>query len=234
MHVVDNISFSKPEEDKVLDPSPETLEAVLYTLWNSGFLVKDPKTEAEIKDNRYIIFFEDNQPSSCNGCSGMYNIDDLDNEIVYLNENNFVKVIKKGLETHYVMRRCTGLKTMLHELFHDFWFQGLLDEESKAGFYMEAKEIHQEMMAADTEEKKIAFLEHIGIEEAYSSNIEKYLWSLHTEFDERYDDNLFYGTELYSRFAEHSYAKDIIIPKQLRKYYEGIIAKEWLEKDKPK
>ena len=119
------------------------------------------------------------------------------------------------------------IATLIHELFHDFWYN-TLDFQKRFMFSAEAEIFFREIEMIVTTEDKLNFLKNMGYHTPEASDFKP--------FEElrivkkSYTDEKFFGTELYSIIADRAYSGKIIIPKPFRKFYNGIVSETFLEK----
>lgn len=221
--IYDNLQLRKPDPKNVFIPCKRSIENYMYRIFESGFLRKKQSIKKEIFDNYYGIFEKDAYGKNTLG--SYFNRTDT----VALNEILFVNKITRGNVTYFVAPKANAAAILIHELFHDFWYNDLVSPKEKEEFSKESRKIYERALLATTKERKLDFLESIGLKNAKEEHFKPFLELMACE--ENYDSEIFFSTELYSRFAEGSYGKKMIIPKQLREYYEPLISKEWLNRD---
>jgi hypothetical protein len=129
-------------------------------------------------------------------------------------------------------------RSLLHEIVHKIWYD-FLPLEKKLEFEVEGEAVYGRMAAAETDAQKLNFLKGIGFAKPELEDFKGYeeLKKKRESYkeepkDSRFRDDEFFGTELYSTLAGRAFAGDLIIPKHLRKFYEGIISEKYLNKDK--
>jgi hypothetical protein len=119
------------------------------------------------------------------------------------------------------------IATLIHELFHDFWYN-TLDFQKRFMFSAEAEIFFREIEMIQTKQDILDFLEDIGYDAPKESHFEPFQELQVVK--KNYTDEKFFGTELYAIIADRAYSGKIIIPKPFRKFYNGIISEIFLEK----
>jgi len=229
--IYDDLKPIKPnitDDYSDLQPSKKAIEVYLYRINESKFLKDKEEIKREIADNQYGILKKERNTS--NGeISGFYR---LLPEQVFLSEDLFVQVEKEISATYYYPPVRNPLPILIHELFHDFWFNNLISDEYKENFSIEVKTLYNQIIKSKSLEQKINFLKEVGYLDPKETNFEAF--EKLTKRREGYTDEDFFSNELYSIIAELTLAEKIIIPKQLRKYYEPLVSDKWLNKSKLK
>lgn len=210
-------------------PSKKTMERLLAEIWDSGFLNRKKINKEEIINNNYGIF-----KKSCpeaHFCAGRacYIREKNKRDKILLNKNLFPHFKRaKNNKIIYTTLDKRIKATLVHELFHDFWYN-LLNRRQRNRFSIRAKKFYEEIKIATTGEDRLKFLRDIGYVESTEDNFLYY-----EELDllkDKYPERKFFGTELYAILAERAFSGKTIIPKQLRKFYKGIISETYLNKD---
>lgn len=206
-----------------------TIESLLAEVWTSGFLRKNELIEKEILNNNYGVFCGDSESSSLEMHRARY--------IKILGQKDKV-MLCTSLFSHFVLssNRTTVHKTLdrrikatlIHELFHDFW-HNILDERKKFLFSIEAEIFFLEVMMAEKKQDKVMFLRNAGLNEPSKDDFKPY--DELQDLKVNYADKKFFGSELYSIIADRAFSGKMIIPKQLRKFYYGILSESALNKN---
>ena len=115
--------------------------------------------------------------------------------------------------------------TTVHELFHDFWFN-LLDEEQRERFRQEALDLFRAGRAATTVTAKLNFLSRVGVKEPQVMDFVPYAEIL--AYHEDYSEERYFGTEMFALVAEMAYSGNIEIPVSLLPFYKGILSPQAL------
>lgn len=225
--VYSNIKL-KNESSKKYVASKKTIESLLTEIWFSGFLKKNELTFGEILDNSYGFFMKARGASlSTDGRASYIKSGHLDK--IILNRKLFTH-IESDFGGKCVLRRVDKRirATLVHELFHDFWYN-TLDHQKRILFSIEAEIFYEEMLMVKTKEDKLRFLYYVGLKEPTEDNFEPY--ETLRDIKVNYSPQKFFGTELYSIIADRVFSGEMIIPKQFRKFYIGIISEKVIHKN---
>ncbi len=199
------------------EANKESIDALLSNIWHSGFLKQSEEVREEILNNVYGILNETYE------IENVIN-EELKNVMEVCKERKtrgcFINKKKKGIDylilnerlfchkeynnkggTEYKRMDEKIEKTLLHELFHDFWFNKLSLEE-RLEFSLEVEIWFGEL------DKNSSLYKNL-------SRIRK-----------NYDENKFFGRELYSIVADKAFTEDIVIPKPLRRFYEKFVSED--------
>ncbi len=210
----------------------KTLEGLLAELWNSGFFQNSEPIREEIFNNNYGLFSKGSlsSPSSLKKGRAYY---------LKIKGQKDKVMLNKKLFSHYVPSFGGKLKlkplnkkikaTIIHELFHDFWYN-ILDKRERFMFSIESEIFCLEAFMAKTNEDKIAYLRNIGMNNPCLEDFKPYE-ELKAQ-KEYYADQKFFGTELYSILAYKAFSGKMTIPKQLRRFYYGIVSESFLNRDR--
>lgn len=207
-----------------------TIESLLAEVWTSGFLRKNELIEEEILNNNYGIFRGDSESSSLKKSRGRYIKEKGQKDKVMLSTSLFSHFALNS--NRRIVRRTLDKRikaTLIHELFHDFW-HNILDERKKFLFSIEAEIFFLEAMMAEKKQDKVMFLRNAGLNEPSKDDFKPY--DELQDLKENYTDQKFFGTELYSIIADRAFSGKMIIPKQLRKFYYGILSESALNKNR--
>lgn len=208
--------------------SKSTVESLLAEIWYSNFLNRNELNEAEILNNNYGIFGEKSEFAQQTHGRACFIIEEGYTDIVLLNRKLFPH-LEQGRDgkAKATMRDKKIITTLIHELFHDFWYN-TLDFQKRFMFSTEAEIFFREIEMIRSQQDKLDFLEDIGYEVPKERDFQP--------FEElqivkkNYTDEKFFGTELYSIIADRAFSGKIIIPKPFRKFYNGIISEFILDK----
>jgi hypothetical protein len=208
-------------------------ENLIFEIWSSGFFRKNDLTKEEIQNNTYGVFRKPAKSRPALEGRAYYHQIEGERDRLILNAKLFghfkmdpnpapwSRVIRKPLDKRIRV-------TIVHELFHDFW-HNILDEKKRYLFSDEAEIFFIELMMVKTEEDKSQFINNSELGqrgEVYFEHLKRLL-----EAREMYSHDKVYGPELYSILADRAYAGAIIIPRQFRKFYLGILSDEALGKN---
>lgn len=210
----------------------KTIEGLLGELWNSGFFQKNELIMEEIFNNDYGLFYKGRlfSSSSLKKRRAYYvKIDGL-YEKVMLNKKLF-RHWEPSFDGRFILRPLNKRikATLVHELFHDFWYN-VLDNRKRFLFSIEAQIFFLEAMIAKTTEDKMIFLSNIGLDNPRLKDF-KPLEELIGQ-KKFYTDQKFFGTEMYSKFADRAFSGKMTIPKYIRKFYYGILSESALNMDR--
>jgi len=209
-------------------PKKKTIERLLTEIWDSGFLNRNEMNREEIINNSYGIFKKSIAEANFAEGRACYLRGQGHKDRILLNRELFPHLAIIPGEDVFLKKLDKRIKgTLIHELFHDFWYN-LLSPYDRYWFGKGAKKFYEEMKTASTTEDKLKFLSNIGYSLPRENNFKSYQeLSL---LKKNYPDQKFFGTELYSILAERTFSGKIIIPKQLRKFYKSIISRAVLDK----
>ena len=220
----------KSEFKKKSNASREAVENLLAEVWNSGFLNKNELNREEILNNLYGLFSKDSESYSLINGRAFYTNEKDHEDIVMLSKELFdhFEMNSPG-NAEFMWKDKRIAATLIHELFHDFW-HNTLDNQKRLMFSIESEIFYREMSLAQTTKGKLKFLSSIGFNEPTEKNFKPY--EELKDLRRNYSDEKFFGTELYSIIADRSFSGKMIIPKQLRKFYKGIVSETALKKSK--
>lgn len=206
-----------------------TIESLLAQVWSSGFLRKNELIEKEILNNNYGVFHGDSESSSLEWHRARYIKIQGHKDKVMLSTCLFSHFVFSSNRTavHRTLDRRVKA-TLIHELFHDFW-HNILDERKKFLFSIEAEIFFLEAMMAEKKQDKVMFLRNVGLNEPSTGDFKPY--DELQDLKVNYTDQKFFGSELYSIIADRAFSGRMIIPKQLRKFYYGILSESALNKN---
>lgn len=207
-----------------------TIERLLTEVWTSGFLRKNELIEEEILNNNYGVFRGDSESSSLEKHPARYIKVKGQKDKVMLSTSLFSHFVfnSNGRTVHRTLDRRIKA-TLIHELFHDFW-HNILDERKKFLFSIEAEIFFLEAMMAEKKQDKVMFLRNAGLNEPSKDDFKPY--DELQDLKDNYADQEFFGSELYSIIADRAFSGKMIIPKQLRKFYYGILSESALNKNR--
>lgn len=205
-----------------------TVESLLAEIWYSDFLNRNELNESEILNNDYGIFSNGSIFSHNTKGRACFIIEEGYSDLVLLNKKLFPHLERtKDGEVTVKERDRKIIASLLHELFHDFWYN-TLDFQKRFMFSSEAEIFFREIEMVETELDKLAFLKEIGYRDPKEGDFQPFEELKAVKKD--YTDEKFFGTELYSIIADRAFTGKIIIPKPFRKFYNGIISGKFLEK----
>lgn len=208
--------------------SKSSVESLLAEIWYSDFLNRNELNEAEIVNNNYGIFGEGSKFAQHTKGRACFIIEEGYSDLVLLNRKLFPHLGRDvSGEPKTKERDRKILVTLLHELFHDFWYN-TLDFQKRFMFSAEAEIFFREIEMIKTDKDMLKFLKDIGYHAPNAGDFQSFeeLKSV----KKNYTDEKFFGTELYSIFADRAFSKRMIIPKPFRKFYNGIISETFLVK----
>jgi hypothetical protein len=217
---------SRPGYNSTL--SKNSVESLLAEIWYSDFLNRNALNEDEILNNNYGIFGEGSEFAKHTKGRACFIIEEGYTDMVLLNRKLFPHLERDlGGKAKAIMRDKKIIVTLIHELFHDFWYN-TLDFQKRFMFSAEAEMFFREIEMIKSQQDKLDFLKDIGYHAPEVRDFHPY--------DElqivkkNYTNEKFFGTELYSIIADRAYSGKIIIPKPFRKFYNGIISESFLDK----
>jgi hypothetical protein len=208
--------------------SKSAVESLLAEIWYSDFLNRNELNEDEILNNSYGIFGEGSEFAKHTNGRACFIIEEGYSDMVLLNRKLFPHLERdtKG-HARAIMRDRKIIATLIHELFHDFWYN-TLDFQKRFMFSAEAEIFFREIEMIKSQQDKLDFLKAIGYHAPEVRDFSPFE-ELQT-VKKNYTHEKFFGTELYSILADRAYSGNIIIPKPFRKFYNGIISESYLEK----
>lgn len=208
--------------------SKSSVETLLAEIWYSDFLNRNELNEDEILNNKYGIFGDSSEFAKQTTGRACFIIEEGYSDMVLLNRKLFPHLTRDLNGNAKAMARDRRIiTTLIHELFHDFWYN-TLDFQKRFMFSSEAEIFIREIEMIKTQRDKLDFLKDIG-----------YLAPEERDFQpfeelqivkKNYTVEKFFGTELYSIIADRAFSGEIIIPKPFRKFYNGIISESILGK----
>lgn len=208
--------------------SKSSVESLLAEIWFSDFLNRNELNEDEILNNSYGIFGEDSDYVKYTNGRACFIIEEGYTDMVLLNRKLFPHLERDtGGRAKAIMRDRKIIATLIHELFHDFWYN-TLDFQKRFMFSAEAEIFFREIEMIKSMQDKLDFLKNIGYHSPEARDFQPFE-ELQT-VKKNYTDEKFFGTELYSILADRAYSGKIIIPIPFRKFYNGIVSKSVLEK----
>jgi hypothetical protein len=208
--------------------SKSSVESMLAAIWYSDFLNRNELNEDEILNNNYGIFGEASEFAKHTNGRACFIIEEGYTDMVLLNRRLFPH-LKKGRDgkAKAISRDRNIIATLIHELFHDFWYN-TLDFQKRFMFSAEAEIFFREIEMIESQQDILDFLKNIGYHVPKARDFQPFE-ELQT-VKKNYTDEKFFGTELFSIFADRAFSGKIIIPKPFRKFYNGIISESILEK----
>jgi hypothetical protein len=219
----------EPESKYSKFPKRKTIERLLAEIWDSGFLDRNERVKEEIVNNEYGIFKRLSDRANFSAGRACYIREKDQQDQILLNRKLFPHIEIVPGEDAFL----TGLDkriraTLVHELFHDFWYN-VLSPRERYWFSQKVRKFYGEMEMATTVTAKLKFLSNIGYFEPTEDHFKAYedLGLL----KEKYVEPKFFGTELYAILAERAFSGKIIIPEDLRQFYKGLISEEALHKN---
>jgi len=236
------------------EANKKSIDALLSDIWHSGFLKQSEEVKQEILNNRYGVinessnlesFFRDEEQAGGEDIEGLKDaievckgrrirecfINRAGTDYLILKERLFCHLeFDYGGNIKYKGKDKRIRATFLHGLLHDFWHNSL-ELEKKLEFAIEGEIFYNEMLLAKADDEKLKFLRKVGFANAKLEDFEAY--AALKKKKESYKEKLreFFGSELYSTLADRAFTGEMIIPKQMRKFYEKFISKDVLNKD---
>ncbi len=208
--------------------SKSTVESLLSEIWHSNFLNRNKLNEEEILNNNYGIFGDGSEFAKHTKGRACFIIEEGYSDMVLLNRKLFPHLVRNvDGQVKASMRDNKIIVTLIHELFHDFWYN-TLDFQKRFLFSQEAEIFFQEIEMARSQQEKLDFLKNIGYQHPRDKDYAPY--EELQVVKKNYMDDKFFGTELYSIIADRAFSGRIIIPKPFRKFYNGIISEFFLQK----
>ena len=208
--------------------SKSSVESLLAEIWYSDFLNRNELNEAEILNNSYGIFGESSEFAKHTDGRACFIIEEGYSDMVLLNRKLFPHLTKDVTGKTISMGRDRKIVvTLIHELFHDFWYN-TLDFQKRFLFSAEAEIFFREIEMIQTKQDILAFLKDIGYQAPKESDFTPYREIQIVK--KNYTNEKFFGTELYSIIADRAFSGKIIIPRPFRKFYNGIISEAFLDK----
>ena len=210
----------------------KTIEGLLGELWNSGFFQKNELIMEEIFNNDYVLFHKGSKFSNSSLRKGRaYYIKVKGQKEKVMLHRKLFSHYKPSFGGGFILRPLNKRikATLVHELFHDFW-HNVLDNRKRFLFSIDAEIFFLEAMLAKTEEDKMTFLSNIGINALRLEDFRPF--EELRDQKEHYADQKFFGTEMYSIFADRAFSGKMSIPKYIRKFYYGILSESALNMDR--
>jgi len=219
----------KAESNYSKSPKKETIKRLLAEVWDSGFLEKNERVKEEIVNNNYGIFKKLSDRANFAAGRACFIREKDHQDQILLNRKLFPHLeIVPGEDVFLTELDKRIRATLIHELFHDFWYN-VLSPRERYWFSQKARKFYGEMEMSTTVTVKLKFLSNIGYFEPTEDHFKAY-----EELDflkGKYPDQKFFGTELYAILAERAFSGKIIIPEDLREFYKGLISETYLNKN---
>lgn len=205
-----------------------TLEDLLTEIWDTGFFNDNLLSREEILNNKYGIFGPGSSVARVTRGRACFIRDQGHSDMIMLSRKLFphLEINANGRFASH-MRDPKIKATLVHELFHDFWYNAL-NLQKRFLFSSEAEVLVREILMVRTIEDKLRFLQRAGFKNPRVQDFESFAELLIVK--KNYTTEKFFGTELYSILADRAFLGEMIIPKQLRKFYSGIISDPILNK----
>jgi hypothetical protein len=205
-----------------------TIEALLTEIWQTGFFNDNLLSREEILNNRYGIFASGSSVSRVTQGRACYIREQGFSDMIMLNRNLFphMEIDANGHSRTFIRDRKIKA-TLVHEMFHDFW-HNILDIQKRFMFAFETEVLFRELLMVKTRDDRLQFLRKIGFTHPSEKDFQPF--NELKIVKKNYTIDKFFGTELYSIIADRTFSGKIIIPKQLRKFYKGIISESILNK----
>lgn len=213
--------------------SKQTIQGLLYEIWDSGFIRKNDLTKKEILNNDYGVFRK--APKTLTDPEGRayYHRRHGKKDLLMLNASLFGHLEPAPKPPHMdkvrVKKLDKGIRaTIVHELFHDFW-HNILDGKKRYLFTDEGEIFLIELMLAKTEQEKQRFLDDFGIGNQGPADFASF--GVLLEIKDIYVPEKF-GTELYAILAGRAFSEESVIPEQFEKYYSALVSDAVLHKNR--
>lgn len=207
----------------------KTIGTLLAEIWDSGFLDRTEMLKEEIVNNDYGVFNRFSDEANFASGRACFIRQKGHPDQILLNRKLFPHLAMFADEDVFLTELDRGIKaTLVHELFHDFWYK-LLSPLQKYRFSQKVRKFYGEMEMSTTATVKLKFLSNIGYFEPAEDDFKAYKELVLLK--EEYPDKKFFGTELYAILAERAFSGRIIIPEDLREFYKGLISKTYLNKN---
>jgi ankyrin repeat protein len=221
----------RPTNGKGSVACKQTIESLLYEVWDSGFIRKNDLTKEEILNNVYGVFRKAPPFLSDPQGRAYYRHRGREKDMLILNANLFGHLELNLQQAHLDRTRIKRLDqdilpTLVHELFHDFW-HNIIGGRERYLFTEEAEIFFIELMLAKTEQQKQQVLDEVGngllAEGDYDS------FGVLVDIKNIYNLEKL-GTELFAVMAGRAFSEEAVIPERFRKYYAPLISDEELDR----
>lgn len=220
----------RPTSKKGSFPSKQTIQGLLYEIWESGFIRKNEITKKEILDNAYGIFRKAPKILSEPEGRAYYQNREGKKDLLMLNARLFGHLEPEPKQPHMDKVRIRKLDrrilaTIVHELFHDFW-HNVLDGRDRYLFAAEAEIFFIGLIVARAERLKQAgpgrtHPDYIRIPDDETFDVLLEILDIYSL------DKV--SKELYSVLAGQAFSGKSIIPQPFRKYYAVLISDDFLK-----
>jgi len=227
MEVYQNVNIDS-EKAHLSAANKATVEALLAEIWNTGFFNDNLLSREEILNNRYGIFGPKSSVARVTRGRACFIKEQGFGDMIMLNRKLFPHMEINASGERITLTRDPKIKaTLVHELFHDFW-HNILDLQKRFLFASETEILFRELLMARTHEDRLQFLKRMGFTHPQDRDFQPFAELKVVK--KNYTNDKFFGTELYSIIADRTFSGKMIIPKQLRKFYRGIISDAVLNK----
>jgi hypothetical protein len=206
--------------------SRDAVEYILSEIWSSGFLCRDPRIEEEISNNLYGVFRKQRRKAAHIRGRAYFLAKNDGPDRIMLSRKIFAHYdyYKKEGPVCYLMDY-RAAATMVHELFHDFWYN-LMNDEIRTLFAVEAENFYSALSSARDRGERVGFLSALGWKDPAEGSFE--VFEELKELRKRYPDAKFFGTELFSIIADRTFSGRMIIPLSMKNYYAGLLSDQAL------
>lgn len=210
-------------------PNRKTIESLLVNVWSSGFFKDTEIVREEILNNGYGIYSGESEYKELAGARAFYLQEASGKGKIMLNLSLFSRWQGGGSFSEIVRVGWSIKVTLVHELFHGFWFH-LLDRQKRNLFSAEAQIFFAELSLIKTKEEKLRFLKEIGYDAPQAKHFGAFQKIL--ELKKIYQDPLFHY-ELFSFIGALAYLDEMIVPIPFRNFYSGILAEDVVSRSRP-
>jgi ankyrin repeat protein len=210
--------------------SQETIEGLLFEIWDSGFFKQNYLVKEEILNNTYGVFRKPRTTLSEPGGRAYFQSRAGQKDLLMLNARLFKHIEPTPKPAHMkkvmVRRLDENIRaTIVHELFHDFW-NNLLDEKRRQLFTRTAEIFYIELVPAETTGDTAYLLDDFRYDRPEQARLK--FFEVLNELKDIYGYEKAIRTELYATLAGLAYSGITIIPESLKRFYVGILSDESL------
>jgi hypothetical protein len=213
-------SKQSPEEKRILQ--------FLEEIWSSGFLADTPRVRAEVQNNQYKIYEKEKAFADLGSGRAYFLMNAAPQDQILLSKSLLGGLVysplKRKIRFKHTDRRIH--ETLVHELFHDFWFN-ILDGSERSAFSVEAERLIRDIELVSSKKDRLDFLARAGYSKPDENFFKAYADLLLAKRE--YGNYMFYRYECFPVLAAKAFARELIIPPELRRFYAGIISDEYLK-----
>lgn len=215
----------EPTTDR--SPEEKRIRQFLKEIWSSGFLADSPLIRAEVQNNQYKIYGREKAFADLGSGRAYYLRNAAPQDQILLSKSLLGGLVYSPIKRKVRFKQTDRKihETLVHELFHDFWFN-ILDSSERLAFSAEAELLIRDIELANSKKDRLDFLARAGYSKPDENSFKAYTGLLIAK--RQYGNYMFYRYECFPVLAAKAFARELIIPRELRRFYVGLISEETL------